>query len=163
MSRPNKISKGIVVPVTDAEWAEIQARQAAANSLFAVKDRKKKAVNAIRDAKLSEGYTHDFGGSVGVKTLETRTETDRTNWLGAGQIYLAQISAGNGAVEGAKIRSSDNTNITLSFDDAYAVILAMGQHTGAILNRSWVLKDAIDAASDHAAVTAIDITTGWPG
>jgi hypothetical protein len=122
----------------------------------------KEKVNAIRDEKLALGYPHDFGPPHGVKTLDTRTEIDRTNWLGAGQLCSAQIMEGNGAVAGATFRTSDNTNITLTFQDALSVILSMGVYTGSILSTSWSLKDQIEAAPDHTALAAIDITAGWP-
>jgi hypothetical protein len=130
--------------------------------LAEAKEAKRAAVNSIRDEKLALGYPHDFGQPHGVKTLDTRTEIDRTNWLGAGQLYSAQIAEGNGAVVGATLRTSDNTNITLAFQDALNVILSMGVYTGSILSLSWSLKDQLEAAPDHSALAAIDITAGWP-
>ncbi len=127
-----------------------------------LKDARKQAVNAVKDAKFAAGYSHDFGGATGVKTLDTRGVDDRTNWLTAQALYGAQIAAGNGDVAGATIRTADNTDITLTFTNALNVVLALGANGAAIMQRSWALKNAIDAASTVAEVAAIDIESGWP-
>ncbi|WP_420411601.1 hypothetical protein [Roseibium sp.] len=123
----------------------------------------KAEVNQLRDTKLEAGFAHDFGEPHGVKVMDTRNVNDRVNWIGGMLIYQGHIAAGNGDVVGAKIRTADNINISLSYKAAAAAISAVGDYANAILNNSWTLKDAISAAPDEAALAAIDITTGWPG
>lgn len=123
---------------------------------------KRLAVDARRDAILVGGYSHDFGGTVGVKVLQTRNVDDDTNWLTLQASCLAVIMAGQGATVGAVIRTADNVNVPLSYNDCLQVMLAMAAWGASVYAQSWALKDAIAAAADGATLAAIDITTGWP-
>lgn len=116
-------------------------------------------VDTKRDAKLTGGYTHDFGGTIGVKVLQTRDADDKLNWLTSQAAYSAAVAGGQGATMGANFRAADNTTFTLSYADGLNVLLAMAAWGASVYGRSWALKDAIAAAADPASV---DITTGWP-
>lgn len=53
--------------------------------------------------------------------------------------------------------------VSLTAAQMIAISDAVGTHIQDAFKRERALHEAIDAASDHAAVTAIDITTGWLG
>lgn len=121
----------------------------------------KAAVSALLAAKLTGGYTHDFGGSHGEKVLQTRDTDDQVNWLTSQAAYSAAIAGGAGATMGANFRTEDNVIITLSYSDGLAVLLAMAAWGQSLYANSWTLKDAIESASDHDDLDAIDINSGW--
>lgn len=124
------------------------------------KGKVKRAVEAAMNAHLTSGYTVVSGTMAG-KVLQTRNETDKSNWTASALYYQAQISAGNGAIEGAYFRAEDNSEFVLTFNEGLQVILAMGAWAQAIQSYSWSLKNAIDAAEDTSSLSAIDIDTGW--
>lgn len=107
------------------------------------------------------GWTYDFGESYGTKTLQTRPQ-DVTNWLTAQNMYSAAVIAGQGNTSGATIRTSDNTNIDMTFSAALNVLIAMAQWGAKCYQKSWNLKDQIDAATNNADLSNININDGWP-
>lgn len=121
------------------------------------------AVNERLAAILAGGYSHNFGGEIGIKVLQTRDIEDRTNWLTSQGAYAAAIAAEQGAVEGAVFRTEDNVIITMSYSAGHAVLLAMAAWGAGKYGQSWTLKDAISAAADDAALDAVDIESGLPG
>lgn len=124
------------------------------------KERMKDSVTQLRISKSNAGYDHDFGTLHGVKTLQTR-DTDLPNWLALTQIANIQISVGRGNEPLRSIRTADNTNIPVTANEALTVMLGMQNHLGAILTKSWELKDLIELAEDHTTLDSIDIYTGW--
>ena len=128
-----------------------------------VKTAKKAAIMAYRDSIFSaQGYTVTTGTMAG-HVLQTRTTgEDRTNWLTSMGAYKAAIDGGLGAVVGAKFRTKANVNFDLTYDEGYAVILAMSAWGALVVARAWDLCDQVKDAPDHAALDAIDITAGWP-
>ena len=123
-----------------------------------------KAADVIvrRDAILTGGYRHDFGGSVGVKVLQTATADDDTNWLVLQASCTAAVLVGQGATVGAVVRTLDNVNFPLSYADGLQVMLAMSAWGAGVYAASWKLKDAIAAATDQPSLDAVDVTAGWP-
>ena len=81
-----------------------------------------------------------------------------------------------GMIDGAyslAVRNADTQNFTIDFKTTVgwvsltaaqmiAISEAVGSHIQAAFKRERALHEAIDAAGTHAAVAAIDITTGWP-
>lgn len=81
-----------------------------------------------------------------------------------------------GMIDGAyslAVRNADTQNFTIDFKTAtgwvsltaaqmIAISEAVGTHIQDAFKRERALHEAIDAAGTHAAVAAIDITTGWP-
>lgn len=133
---------------------ELAARRAAAVAALV------EAVNAERDRHLAGGFTYDFGGDIGPKTLQTRDAEDKVNWLISRGAYRDAVAAGHGAALGAEFRSADNTTFTVSVADGLAALVAMERWGKAVMSRSWALKDALAAGADPAG---LDITQGWPG
>ena len=131
--------------------------------LAETKAAKKAAVMAYRDSIFNDrGYTVETGVMAG-HVLQCRTTgEDRTNWLTSQGAYKAAIDAGAGAVIGAKFRTKANVNFDLTYDEGYAVILAMAAWGSLVVARAWALSDLIEDAADHAALDAIDIAVDWP-
>lgn len=131
--------------------------------LDAEKSRWNAAVTARREAVFAGGFTPSQGTLAG-HTLQVRDEADKINWLTSATSYSLAVVAGHGSVEGAIFRTMDNDTVVLTYAEAVKVIAqdmaAWGQ---TIMQWSWALKDRIDAATDLAALEAIDIETGWPG
>src|SRR5262249_11410384 len=98
------------------------------------------AVDVHRDGILSGGFRYDFGGSVGVKALQTRPE-DATNWLTVQSSCLAAVAGGQGSAQGVTIRTADNTNVPLSYADGLKAMLALAAWGSAVYGASWSLKD----------------------
>ncbi len=122
----------------------------------------RRAVNAKRDQVIGGGYQHNFGGTAGIRTLDQRSESDAINWLGLKNLADAAIAAGSGA-DPMQIRDAGDETFTASANVVASALVSMAQWRGAVMSRSWALKDAIAAAADAAALAAIDIETGWPG
>jgi hypothetical protein len=120
------------------------------------------AINAKLATILTGGYTVQSGDMAG-KVLQTRNLEDRTNWLVSQASYSAAVGAGQGAVEAAKFRTSDNSTFTLTYADGLNVLLAMAAWGASAMDNSWALKDAVRAAEDETALDAVDIEAGWSG
>lgn len=118
------------------------------------------AVNAQRDQHLTGGFTYDFGGDIGPKTLQTRDAEDKVNWLISRGAYRDAVAAGHGSVPGATFRSADNTTFTVTIAAGLAALVAMETWGAGVMARSWALKDTLAAGTDPAG---LDITQGWPG
>lgn len=116
------------------------------------------------DARLAQAFLAGFTPSTGPcagKMLQTRDDTDRTNWLTAKDAWRDQRDAGHGAERGAVIRTGSNEMIVCSYDDGFTTLQAMADWGFALMGNSWTLKDHVAAAADQAALDAIDIESGW--
>jgi hypothetical protein len=118
-------------------------------------------INAKLESVLTGGYTVQSGAMTG-EVLQTRNLEDRTNWLISQASYSAAVAMGHGAVEGATFRTADNSTFTVSFSEGLGVLLAMAAWGASAMNNSWALKDAVRAAENEAALSAIDIEANWP-
>lgn len=134
-------------------------------SFASLKEQKRAAVDAKRDAVLLGGFTvpSEVSTALAGRVLQTRNETDRTAWLTSQAAYQAAVLNGQGAVEGAIFRPQDNVTTTVSYAEGLNILLAMAAWGAAVYGRSWDLKDAITAAVDSAALDAVDVESGWPG
>lgn len=56
----------------------------------------------------------------------------------------------------------DDTFVTLGAEQAFDVGLALASLRGQIYERSWELKDLVDAATTVEEINAIDLEAGWP-
>lgn len=121
------------------------------------------AVNALRDEKIAAGYTHNFGGTAGIRTLDQRSEADAINWLGLKAIADMMVANDQGG-ELLSIRDAGNATFSASAATVAGAIASMGIWRSGVLAHSWSLKDQIAASAEVAAVEAIDIQAGWsPG
>jgi hypothetical protein len=104
------------------------------------------------------------GGDLAGKVLQVRDVEDRTNWLTSQVAYSAAISAGAGALMGATFRTASNETVTCTYSQGAEALLAMAAWGAAIMNRSWVLKDAVLSATTSVELaTAISgLNEGWP-
>lgn len=124
----------------------------------------RKASMVAQAQTISETYTAYpvTAGTMAGETLQVRNDTDRTNWLGLQAICQAQIAAGHGDVAGAPLRTTSNTNFTITFNEAAQVLIGIPVWQATVYQRLWAIKDAITAAVTDADLDAIDVTTGWP-
>lgn len=104
------------------------------------------------------------GGPLAGKNLQTRSVEDRTNWLTSQAAYSSQISASNGAVAGASVRTTDNKTVVCTYSEGHTALLMMADWGSKIMKRSWILKDQLIAATTPAALDTIiaDLENGWP-
>jgi hypothetical protein len=125
-----------------------------------LKRRKCDEVNAYLAGQFLGGFTPSSGPLTG-HTLQTRDNTDRTNWLTSQDAYSAQIAAGNGTVVGASFRTADNETISCSFQEGLDTLLAMAAWGSQLYAKSWALKDAINALTTAGDVIAYDVPAEW--
>jgi hypothetical protein len=133
---------------------------AQAMTLADAKQMKCEAVETYLASQILRGFTPTTGPLAG-HTLQTRDNTDRTNWLTSQAAYSAQVAAGNGAVLGAKFRTAENDTVACSFSDGLNALLMMAAWGAALFGKSWTVKDRINALTTVADVLAYDVASGW--
>lgn len=129
--------------------------------LDALKAQKLAALSAEYQSRV-QSFPWHFGGEYGVLHLQLRDVTDQANWLTLQGKAAAAVASGNGESEVLAIRTEENVTVPVTASVAAEIMDALSAFGGAMLAHKWALKDAISAASDHAELDAIDITTGWP-
>lgn len=97
----------------------------------------------------------------GLQHLQTRNDTDRTNWLTSQAAYQAQVGAGQGAVVGAHFRTAENNTVSRTFLEGYQLILQMAAWGANLYGVSWAKQDAVRAATTDAELDAVSLTDGW--
>lgn len=138
------------------DWATL----AIVDDIVSMRAAKSLAIDELLAQALAAGFTPTTGPCAG-KILQTRNDSDRTNWLTAKDKWRDKRDAGLGAQAGAVIRTADNEMVVCSYDDGFTTLQAMADWGFALMGNSWVFKDRVAAAADAAALDAIDITTGW--
>lgn len=99
----------------------------------------------------------------GCATLLGRMDTDADSQRKVnGSVTMALIAATAGQPFSIDWTMADNSTVLHDGPAMIAAGLAVGQHVSACHERALVLKAAIDAAEDMAALAAIDIEEGWP-
>ena len=126
------------------------------------------AIDAERDRRMAEDFTHDFGATpalddqgneieAGERQLQMRPE-DRANWQTLqGAALTAVVNSQSNAI--LPMRAEDNWNIQTTALQVLGVLAAMTQHGAALLFAGGALKSQQRAIYPEA----VDITTGWPG
>ncbi|MCA0358738.1 MAG: DUF4376 domain-containing protein [Proteobacteria bacterium] len=138
-------------PEEETEWAAWQTAQVP--TLAELKTSKLAALAALRWEKtLKMSYT--FGG---VTYTDVPAETATVAVMGT--IVGAQLLAPD---EPFVWKLKDGVFLSWYVADVQAYGLAIRAHIQACFNREIELVTAINAASDQAALDAIDITAGWP-
>jgi hypothetical protein len=123
--------------------------------LLAAKDAKWERVKALRAEKLAAGCT--IPGVGAFQTDERSMANIHEAVTGALLAAAAQLPY---TIE---FTLADNTRPTFNGAQMMAIGKVVGERKSAIHDYSQdVLKVAIYAATDHAALDAIDIETGWP-
>ncbi|KAB2762288.1 hypothetical protein F9K98_10645 [Brucella anthropi] len=130
-------------------------------ALETAKKAKQESVNRLRDEKIASGFTFDFGGEVGVRTLDQRSEADAINWLGLKGI-ADQLVADGSASTLLSIRCSENSTFAVNASLIAQAITLMGVWRSQILSHSWHLKDRISECPDIRGVETFNVATGWP-
>lgn len=128
--------------------------------LDAIKKTRCEEVDNIRDQFLFDGVNYDFGGEIGVKTLQTRPQ-DITVWLGLNTIAALRIQLGQGGVS-VTIRTADNENIQITYAQVPAMFAYMQGAASYVYQVSWTHKDAIRAFTAYSDVVNYNVEQGWP-
>ena len=79
-----------------------------------------------------------------------------------GLATLAQIAKAAAQPFAVDFILADNSVAALNADSAIAMSVAVGNYIGALYANSVALFVQIDAATDKAALDAIDLNAGWP-
>lgn len=118
-------------------------------------------IEAKRDEVMWGGFTHDFGGLIGIHQLDTDKDSqDRWNQLLTASI--AMVSADLGETP-SLWRDKQNNEFTITTAENIPAILAMFSAGHEALAVSWSLKNALAAATTNAEMNAIDIEgAAWP-
>lgn len=149
--------------VMNCETGETEEVELAPLTLAEQKKNQRDRINAKRDECFRGGFTvTGTGTALDGHVLQTRDIEDRTNWLTSQAAYAAAVAGGMGAAPGATFRTASNATIELTFFQGLNVLLAMAGWGKTVMGNSWVLKDAVEAAADQAALDAIDVEAGWP-
>lgn len=111
------------------------------------------AVKALRDGRIDGGAPTPIG-------VVDSDLLSRTNITGAS--VAAQVAKAAGAPFAISWTDKANAVHTLDADGMIMLGLAVMGHVDACHDRARALRTEIEAAVDHAALDAIDITTGWP-
>lgn len=125
------------------------------------------AIDAERDRRMAEDFTHDFGATpalddlgnqieAGQRQLQMRPE-DRANWQTLqGAALTAVVSSQPNAI--LPMRAEDNWNIQTTAVQVLGVLAEMTQHGSELLFAGGALKSQQRAIYPEV----VDITTGWP-
>lgn len=140
--------------VFDCSTGLVQTVTVAPPSLSEAKADKWDQAKTERDRRITAGCTVP-----GVGTFDT-DEVSRGNITGA--VTMALIAQGAGAPYSIGWKLADNTIATLNAAGMIGAGGAVGQYVAACHANVQGLGLAIEAASDLAAVAAIDVGAGWP-
>lgn len=123
----------------------------------------RRQVDQKRLTQTELGYSHDFGpGLGGVHTLDTGSEFE-TGWIHYRNSASEMISAGNGSViMTLPLRTKAEVDLLVRANQGMSAMTGMRDREGMIVQHARALRDDIRAATDHAALDAIDINAGWP-
>lgn len=113
-----------------------------AETLEQLAKRKRRELDAARDAAFAAGLEYNFNGETDV--VQTRPQ-DQINLLGLSAKAQRMIAAGQ-PDETLTFRAGDNVNRALSATEIDALTLAALGYIESIYEHSWGLKDTLDAA-----------------
>lgn len=155
---PPEAPAGMVVMWADG-WviAELPAP-----TLGELRDQANAAVNAKREAVFAAGFPVS-GGALDGQHLQLRNADDKANWLIVDKNARLAVAAGAGDVPLIPVRTLENQTITVTPNQALAVLADLEAWGQAVLARSWALKDQNDAATEAGdLVGPAELETGWP-
>ena len=120
-------------------------------------------IETERDTRIAAGMPYTFPDAV-KGTVQLRNERDIINVTGVGTAGLMLDLGGDGATK-LQFRDAEDVTHELTGEEARKFGLAVSAWISANYARAWALKEAVAAAlkaQDCSALTAVDITTGWP-
>ena len=133
-----------------------------AQTLEELRDQANAAVNAKREAVFAAGFPVSSGALDG-QHLQLRNADDKANWLIVDKNARLAVAAGAGDVPLIPIRTLENQTITVTPNQALAVLADLEAWGQAVLARSWALKDQNDAATEAGELVGpAELETGWP-
>lgn len=90
------------------------------------------------------------------ETFQIR-EQDKANWLTFRGVCMEMRLAGLGGQPAPlAMRATSNAVYEVTADEGWDATAAIRTYAAALLNRYWLLKDALDAGQE------VDIEAGWP-
>lgn len=108
---------------------------------------------AWRDQRIAAGCTTSFG-------VADADDVSRANILGA--VSMAMIAKGASEAFSIQWRMHDNSYQTFDADQAIQFGVEVGSFINTCYQASFVIKNAIEAATTRADIEAVDITAGYP-
>lgn len=133
-----------------------------APTLEELRDQANAAVNAKREAVFATGFPVS-GGALDGQHLQLRNADDKANWLIVDKNARLAVAAGAGDVPLIPVRTLENQTITVTPNQALAVLADLEAWGQAVLARSWALKDQNDAATEAGELVGpAELETGWP-
>lgn len=142
------------------EWQRISGAAEEGMRLTVAKRALNAQVNEKLAAVMAAGFTPATGPLAG-HTLQLRDLEDRANWQDSRRRYKEYVDEGAGELPGATFRTAANVNVGCTFAEGLQALNDMEAWGWRMMMRSWTLKDQVKAASDRAALDAIDINAGW--
>jgi len=112
------------------------------------------AIKNIRDAKIAGGVS-----VAGIGVFDS-DEAARINITGA--VVMAQVAIAAGSPFTMSWKLANNSLVALNAQQMISVGVAAGTHVAACHAQAQALGVAVQNAADHAALDAIDISSGWP-
>ena len=115
-------------------------------------------------AALTESYRQGL-----LNTVASLAKTKRDSGITVSNLQISTDADASSLLSGAKLGGKatrklvgKNWRIEMSKVEFEAVVEAVDDHIQAVFDKQYDLIEAIDAASDLAALEAIDIESGWP-
>lgn len=145
------VTEGIPEEVSPGVWQQtwVSTPLPLVDAKTALRDR----VNAIKNHYQQSGAPTPHG--------IVDSDMDSRNKLN-GAVLMAMLAAQAGQPFALTWTLADNSNVNLDGQSLITMASAVGQYVATCHGHAQVLKAAIDAAADHAALDAIDIEAGWP-
>lgn len=140
--------------------AGAMAAQVAAQALEDAREAKYQAEAAALAAIYAAGFPCVTAGLAG-RRLQVRPGTsDQANWLTFYTDCQEAITAGQGAATcPIPIRTMENVNVDVSFNDGLTEMRAMRAWGAAVMAADWAVNDSIAAAADADALAAIALVS----
>lgn len=117
-----------------------------AETLEQLANRKRRELNAARDAAFAQGMEYNFNGETDV--VQTRP-ADHLNLIALSAEALRMIAAGHPDAT-LMFRGAENVNREITATEMDALTMAALAHIKGIYQKSWQLKDALDTAEREA-------------
>jgi hypothetical protein len=106
-------------------------------------------------------YAVQTGGAT-INGIRIKTDPDSLTLISGAKAYVdTAVAAGNSSIT-VNFKTSDGTFLSLNQTQVDSIAYAVAQHVQACFSREAALAAEIMAATDVAAIEAIDLSSGWP-